>query len=281
MTNSFFNFQQAADFTQALQQSYDEQNASFDRAEALERENDRTREINAAMPMKMIESLADFSMSVKKANDRIKEKRYQQLEEGEFYKEDPNEQVKYDANTNWLYNEGFPGYRKATKVAIENNDNVAQEILKQAPFAQHDDKMTTIQGIMQGVPQYWHSGGFASAYKAATTAADQQAIVKQFTDQLTIRNPLLKGTNKHLIKNTVGRKVKDYISTIAPGGQKALTDEADKNYEGTKNNKLLQALDEENTEYTFKNYVQEYSYDYPNGKGGATHDGIELSLIHI
>ena len=275
MTNSFFNFTEAADFASQLQDSYDQINRGYDRREQLEQENDRTREINAAMPMKMIESLADFSITVKKASDKMKENRYQKLEEGEYGKDDPEEQAKYSANTKWLYNEGFPGYRKATKVAIENNDNVAQEILKQAPFAQHDDKMTTIQGIMQGVPQYWHSGGFASAYKAATTAADQQAIVKQFTDQLTIRNPLLKGTNKHLIKNTVGKKVKDYISTVAPGGQKALTDEADKNYEGTKNNKLLQALDEENTEYTFENFKQEYSYDYPNGMGGASHDLVD------
>ena len=274
MTNSFFNFTEAVDFASVLQDSYDDINQGYERREQLERENDRTREINAAMPMKMIESLADFSISVKKAADKMKENRYEKLEEGEYNKEDPNEQAKYNANTKWLYSEGFPGYRKATKVAIENNDNAAQEILKQAPFAQHDDKMTTIQGIMQGVPQYWHSGGFASAYKAATTAADQQAIVKQFTDQLTIKNPLLKGTNKHLIKNTVGRKVKDYISTVAPGGQKALTDQADQEYEAIKNNKLLQALDPENKEYTFENFKREYSYDYPNGMGGASHDTI-------
>ena len=272
MTNSFFNFTEAADFASQLQDSYDDINRGYERREQLERENDRTREINAAMPMKMIESLADFSISVKKASDKMKEDRYQKLEEGEYGKDDREEQAKYSANTKWLYNEGFPGYRKATKVAIENNDNAAQEILKQAPFAQHDDKMTTIQGIMHGVPQYWYSGGFASAYKAATTAADQQAIVKQFTNQLTIRNPLLKGTNKHLIKNTVGKKVKDYISTVAPGGQQALTDQADQEYEAIKNNKLLQALDEENKEYTFENFKKEYSYDYPNGMGGASHD---------
>jgi hypothetical protein len=224
------------------------------------------------MPMKMIESLADFSISVKKASDKMKEERYKKLEKGEYNKKDPNEQAKYNANTDWLYSKGFPGYRKATKVARDNKDVQAIEILNNSPFAEHDDKMTTIQGIMQGVPQYWHSGGFASAYKAATKAADQQAIIQQFTDQLTVHNPLLKGTNKHLIKNTVGRKVKDYISTVAPDGQKALTDEADRNYEATKNNKLLQALDEENTEYTFENFKREYSYDYPNGMGGASHD---------
>ena len=131
MTNSFFNFTEAADFASQLQDSYDQINRGYDRREQLEQENDRTREINAAMPMKMIESLADFSITVKKASDKMKENRYQKLEEGEYGKDDPEEQAKYSANTKWLYNEGFPGYRKATKVAIENNDNVAQEILKQ------------------------------------------------------------------------------------------------------------------------------------------------------
>ena len=274
MTNSFFNFTEAADFASQLQDSYDQINRGYDRREQLEQENDRTREINAAMPMKIVDSLAEFSLTLKKASDKKKEERYQKLEDYKYGKDDPEEQAKYDANTKWLY-DSFPGYRKATKIAIETKDTNAQEILKQAPFAQHDDKMTTIQGIMHGVPQYWHSGGFASAYNGETTAAGKQAVVKQFTDQLTLRNPLLKGTNKHLIKNTVERKVEDYISTVAPSAQKALTDDADKRYEGTKNNKLLQALDPDNKEYTFENFKQEYSYDYPNGMGGASHDTID------
>ena len=274
MTNSFFNFNEAADFASQLQDSYDQINRGYDRREQLEQENDRTREINAAMPMKIVDSLAEFSLTLKKASDKKKEERYQKLEDYKYGKDDPEEQAKYDANTKWLY-DSFPGYRKATKIAIETKDTNAQEILKQAPFAQHDDKMTTIQGIMHGVPQYWHSGGFASAYKGETTAAGKQGVVKQFTDQLTLRNPLLKGTNKHLIKNTVERKVEDYISTVAPSAQKALTDDADKRYEGTKNNKLLQALDPDNKEYTFENFKQEYSYDYPNGMGGASHDTID------
>ena len=76
MTNSFFNFTEAADFASQLQDSYDQINRGYDRREQLEQENDRTREINAAMPMKMIESLADFSITVKKASDKMKEDRY-------------------------------------------------------------------------------------------------------------------------------------------------------------------------------------------------------------
>ena len=53
MTNSFFNFTEAVDFASVLQDSYDDINRGYERREQLERENDRTREINAAMPMKM------------------------------------------------------------------------------------------------------------------------------------------------------------------------------------------------------------------------------------
>ena len=37
----------------------------------------------------------------------------------------------------------------------------------------------------------------------------------------------------------------------------------------------MQALDESNVDYTWDNYKREYSYDYPNGMGGASHDAIE------
>ena len=37
----------------------------------------------------------------------------------------------------------------------------------------------------------------------------------------------------------------------------------------------MQALDESNVDYTFDDYKREYSYDYPNGMGGASHDAIE------
>ena len=103
MTNSFFNFTEAADFASVIQQTYDGINASYDRREQLERENDRTREINAAMPMKMIESLADFSISVKKAADKMKEDRLEKLDANEYRKQNPVEQAKYDANTKWSY----------------------------------------------------------------------------------------------------------------------------------------------------------------------------------
>ena len=76
MTNSFFNFTEAPDFASAIADTYDSVNQSFDRAEQLERENDRTREINAAMPLKMIKALADFAPTAKKIADQMAMERY-------------------------------------------------------------------------------------------------------------------------------------------------------------------------------------------------------------
>ena len=72
MTNSFFNFEEAPDYASQIGSTYTSLNASFDRAEALERENDRTREINAAMPLKMLKALIEFSPKAKQIADGLK-----------------------------------------------------------------------------------------------------------------------------------------------------------------------------------------------------------------
>ena len=49
MTNSFFNFTEAADFASQLQDSYDDINRGYERREQLERENDRVLAKTRAM----------------------------------------------------------------------------------------------------------------------------------------------------------------------------------------------------------------------------------------
>ena len=66
MTNSFFNFNEAADFASQLQDSYESVNRSFDRREQLEQKNDAVRIQEAGMPIKMIEAAAEFSATAAK-----------------------------------------------------------------------------------------------------------------------------------------------------------------------------------------------------------------------
>ena len=71
MTNSFNYFIESADYTRTLEDSYTDLNASFDRAEKLERENDARREANAAMPLELVKSLIEFSPKMKELSDKL------------------------------------------------------------------------------------------------------------------------------------------------------------------------------------------------------------------
>ena len=60
MSNSFFNFGEAVDFGEQLKKGYDSVNKSYDRREDLEQENDATRLLNAGMPLKIFNELAEI-----------------------------------------------------------------------------------------------------------------------------------------------------------------------------------------------------------------------------
>ena len=276
MTNSFFNFQEAADFASQLQQSYDDINRGFERAEQLERENDRTREINAAMPMKMIESLADFSITVKRAADKMKEDRYDKLKEDDYRQDDPEKAAVTDSGVRYMV-DNLPGFREAQKTAIDNEDVIAQKILKNSPHGAFDDKMATIQGVYNSIPHYWQQGGFAARYQAATDPQEQSAIIQQFKDNLTVRNPILKKTNKYLIKNTVERGVDDFLVSIRQQGVQSITAQSKAEYESVKNRKLLEALNPNNS-YTEEDYKKDYAFEFDNGMGGVSHDIIKRAF---
>ena len=71
MTNSFFNFTEAPDFASAIAGTYSSVNESYDRREQLERENDKTRERNAEMPLEVIKALIEFSPKAKQIADGL------------------------------------------------------------------------------------------------------------------------------------------------------------------------------------------------------------------
>ena len=275
MTNSFFNFQQAADFASQLQDSYDQINRGYDRREQLERENDRTREINAAMPMKMIESLADFSISVKKASDKMKEERYKKLDRQEYFLDDPIEDKKYTDAAKYLF-DNAAGYNKAVDTAIENKDVLAIDTLKNAPFAQLNDKMRKMQAVMTGVPNHWYTNGWDEQYRATTDPYKQAQIKKKFRE--SIEDQLIATENKRLVKNTVGRKIDNFLTSITTQGRTDLANKAKAERESIKNDKLLQALDESNTLYTIENYKKDYAYEFENGMGGVSHDMVKRAF---
>ena len=102
MTNSFFNFEEAPDYASQIGSTYTSLNASFDRAEQLERENDRTREINAAMPMKTIMALADFAPTLKKVADKMAMDRWADNEAAERPEEGTEEAQRFKDRHEYL-----------------------------------------------------------------------------------------------------------------------------------------------------------------------------------
>ena len=128
MTNSFFNFEEAPDYASQIGSTYTSLNASFDRAEALERENDRTREINAAMPLKMLKGLIEFSPKAAKMYEGVAEKRRDFLREqgyegiGQEYidadKKTLEEILKVDAAENYVRD-----------AALKDGDNITFETM--------------------------------------------------------------------------------------------------------------------------------------------------------
>ena len=59
------SFSQAPDYASALERTFQSYNASLDRKEAMERQNDQRRIQNAGTPLEVIKGLVDFSVTAK------------------------------------------------------------------------------------------------------------------------------------------------------------------------------------------------------------------------
>ena len=147
MSNSYFNFEEAPDFASALRRGFDRFNQSADRAEALERENDRRREQNAAMPLKLAKALIDFSPKAKAMVEGLQERSF-----------DNNIKKGYDeADTTGVsesLDEVFDTEKRGQylkKAALDNEDNESYNIFRE-DFTSARDRDNFIFDVKQGLP---------------------------------------------------------------------------------------------------------------------------------
>ena len=147
MSNSYFNFQEAPDFASALRSGFDRFNQSADRAEALERENDKRREQNAAMPLKLAKALIDFSPKAKAMVEGLQERSF-----------DNNIKKGYDeADTTGVsesLDEVFDTEKRGQylkKAALDNEDNESYNIFRE-DFTSARDRDNFIFDVKQGLP---------------------------------------------------------------------------------------------------------------------------------
>ena len=128
MTNSFFNFTESPDFASALGETYKSVNESYDRREELERENDKTREKNAKMPLELLEKVMKFAPTAKKMVDGINENRRQNLLDKEYDGISQDVIAKDDAAIETIFDFG-KAENFIKNEALKNGDNVTYETL--------------------------------------------------------------------------------------------------------------------------------------------------------
>tara|TARA_B100000287_G_scaffold252162_1_gene236923 strand:+ start:672 stop:3248 length:2577 start_codon:yes stop_codon:yes gene_type:complete len=126
--DSFFNFREAADYASPLEETYKSVNISYDRREELEQENDKTREKNAKMPLKVAEKLMEFAPSAKKMVDGINENRRQRLL-SKGYQDIDEESLEKDQNALKDIFDIGKGENFIKNAALENSDNVTYETI--------------------------------------------------------------------------------------------------------------------------------------------------------
>jgi len=126
MSNSYFNFVEAPDYSTALRDGFNTFNASADRAEQLERLNDETREKNAGVPLKVLESIIEFSPKAAAMAEGLREKRFKKNVRDGFTKEGLE---KAQEGWNALMNLGKKG-NKLKNAALENKDSASYELFE-------------------------------------------------------------------------------------------------------------------------------------------------------
>ena len=236
MTNSYFNFEEAPDFASALRRGFDRFNQSADRAEALERENDRRREANAAMPLKLAKALIDFAPTAKKMVEGINEKNFKSnLEKGY---QDADSTATSEALKDIFNTEKKGQFLK--KAALDNEDNESLSIFRE-DFTSARDRDNFIFDVKNGLSasfnthltKYYPDGfqdpsAYRAAYKEWKTEVlsnlkkqgfENQGYLKARLDDKFefIRNTHLQKQNQELTQRNVAIEQNRIIGEVVRG----------------------------------------------------------------
>jgi len=186
MTNSFIP---APDYASILDRSFTSLNASLARQEAMERDNDRRREQNAAVPLQIFEKLIDFSVTAKKTIDNVQAKKYLEAEsKGASSAALSKIDEEYQQETDDAFQTGTEAYKLETKIektALENDDIEVAEQQKYGVGHQVINARDLSVAYLDKLPTWWTSGGFDKKYNAAETLQAKRAVIEEFKLRLT------------------------------------------------------------------------------------------------
>ena len=209
MTNSFIP---APDYASILDNSFRSLNASLARQEAMERDNDRRREQNAAVPLQVFEKLIDFSTTAAKTINQVQAKKWLKAEsEGASSGALTKAEEEYQQETDDAFQTGTEAYQFETKVeriALEDGD---VETAEQQKFGVGNQVINTRDfsiAYLDKIPTWWTSGGFDKKFNAAPTLQAKRKVLEEFKLRLT-------GVRKDNIPDRLYRKfVQDKENTF-------------------------------------------------------------------
>jgi len=179
------SFSQAPDYASALERSFQSYNASLDRKEAMERDNDRRRIQNAGMPLEVIKGLVNFSVTAKNfLEDRENKKMQKAIDLGTDDRisvlDDEFEAI-IDLSKD-LHSEEI----KVEKKALENGDlEVAQNV--QGQIGQlFQNKYRAVEHIKYGVPNWFISSGTDKKLKGAKDRDEALKVIQGFETKVNM-----------------------------------------------------------------------------------------------
>lgn len=198
MTNSF---RPAPDFASVLQDSFQSLNKSLAEQESMERQNDKRRELNASMPLKMFEALADFSATAAKA---VKAQRDATIAEIDSKANTAEENADIEKKIEMLEKDaavqnkikGKAKLNKDFEVVKHVNDSISLKFKKQAE-------------ILKYVGHVKLPALLNEKYRPLINAAEDEDEVASLFGQLTteLKAPYLEKFNKRLLSYYLDKNI--------------------------------------------------------------------------
>lgn len=266
MTNSF---RPAPDFASVLQDSFQSLNRSLAEQESMERQNDRRRELNASMPLKMFEALADFSATAAKA---VKAQRDATIAEIDSKANTVEENADIEKKIEMLERDaavqnkikGKAKLNKDFEVVKHVNDSISLKFKEQAE-------------ILKYVGHVKLPALLNEKYRPLINSAEDEDEVASLYSQLTteLKAPYLKKFNKRLLSYYLDKKINSYRDTSLAAKTKQIGERQDAEDENLLNRSLYNAYHDDDPN-ALKNWTETNHGLFPNGKGGAEDFKIEF-----
>ena len=179
------SFSQAPDYASALERTFQSYNASLDRKEAMERENDQRRIQNAGMPLEVIKGLVNFSVTAK---NFVEERENKKMQKAEELGVDNRISVLDDEfeDTIDLSKDLYSKEVEVEKKALENGDlEVAQNVQGKIGHL-FENKHRAVHHIKYGVPNWFISSGTDKKLKGAKDRDEALKVIQGFETKVNM-----------------------------------------------------------------------------------------------